>query len=282
MPNPIADPLVENVTSLDLEGLVLIDSSRAGAVVLTINRPQVKNALNGEVARALKSAFETLHAADHVRIVFLRGAGGNFSSGVDMDWLRAAATDWTETDLRHEAMHVAEMLHALTAIPALTVALIEGEATGGGAGLAAACDMAVAASDARFAFPEVKMGGVPAVVAPYVVNAIGPRQAKNLFVTGRAFDAAYAQQIGLIQQIEDAGGMDAVIHRLTAEAMQNAPAAMHDAKRLVWDVWGRPLDHGLKDETAKRFARTRFSEEGREGMTAALEGRRPSWAIPQT
>jgi methylglutaconyl-CoA hydratase len=283
MPNSIADPLVENVTSPDLEGLVLIDSTRAGAVVLTINRPQMKNALNGEVARALKSAFETLHAADHVRIVFLRGAGGDFSSGVDMDWLRTAATDWTETDLRHEAMHVAEMLHALTAIPALTVALVEGEATGGGAGLVAACDMAVAASDARFAFPEVKMGGVPAVVAPYVVNAIGPRQAKNLFMSGRTFDAAYAQQIGLIQQIEgvssvEGGGMDLVIRRLTVEAMQNAPAAMHDAKRLVWEVWGRPLDHGLMAETTKRFAKTRFSDEGREGMAAAIEGRKPDWA----
>jgi methylglutaconyl-CoA hydratase len=278
MPNPIADPLVENVVSPDLQGLVLIDSTRAGAVVLTINQPQTRNALNGEIAAALKEAFETLHAADHVRVVFLRGAGGNFSSGVDMDWLRTEATDWTEADLRDDALAIAGMLHALTTIPALTVALVEGEATGDGAGLAAACDMAVAAADARFAFPQVKMGAVAAIVAPYVVNAIGPRQAKNLFMTGRVFDAAYAQQIGLIQQIEDAGGMETAIRRLTAEAMQNGPKAMHEAKALVWEVWGRPLDHGLMEETAKRHAKVAFGDEGREGLSAVIAGRRPSWA----
>ena len=278
MPNPIADPLVENVVSPDLAGLVLIDSTRTGAVVLTINRPRTGNALNGEVAAALKEAFETLHAADHVRVVFLRGAGGNFSSGADMEWLRTAATDWTEADQREEAMIFAGMLHALTAIPALTVALVEGEAAGCGVGLVAACDMAVAAVDARFAFPEVKMGAVSAVAAPYVVNAIGPRQAKNLFMTGRTIDAVYAQQIGLIQQIEDVGGMEPAIRRLTAETLANGPEAMHEAKRLVWEVWGRPLDHGLMEETAKRFARVRFSEEGREGLDAVIEGRRPSWA----
>ncbi|MDB5459441.1 MAG: enoyl-CoA hydratase/isomerase family protein [Caulobacteraceae bacterium] len=290
MPNPIADPLVENAVSPDLEGLVTIDASVVGAVVVTINRPETNNALNGEVCAALKEAFETLHAADHVRVVFLRGAGGNFSSGVDMEWLRTAAADWTEADLRDDAMTMAGMLHALTTIPALTVALVEGAATGGGAGLVAACDMAVSAADARYAFPEVRMGGVPAVVAPYVVNAIGPRQAKNLFMTGRTFDAAYAQQIGLVQQIvdspppEDSGGdasgaIGVVIQRLTAEALANGPEAMHQAKRMVWEVWGRPLDRGLMEETAKRFARVRFSEEGREGLAAVIEGRLPSWAI---
>jgi methylglutaconyl-CoA hydratase len=286
MPNPIADPLVENAVSPDLEGLVTIDASVAGAAVVTINRAETNNALNGEVAAALKEAFETLHAADHVRVVFLRGAGGNFSSGVDMDWLRTAASDWSEADLRDDAMIMAGMLHALTTIPALTVALVEGEASGGGAGLVAACDMAVSAADARYAFPEVKMGGVPAVVAPYVVNAIGPRQAKNLFMTGRTFDAAYAQQIGLVQQIVASlplegmgGGMDQAIQRLTAEALANGPEAMHEAKRMVWEVWGRPLDHALMEETAKRFAKTGFSEEGREGLAAVIEGRRPGWAI---
>jgi methylglutaconyl-CoA hydratase len=138
--------------------------------------------------------------------------------------------------------------------------------------------MAVAASDARFAFPSVKSGALPAMAAPYVVNAIGPRQAKSLFMTGRGFDALYAQQIGLVQQIVDGGDMDAVIHRLTAEAMQNGPKAMHEAKRLVWEVWGRPLDHALMEETAKRFAKVRFSDEGREGLDAVIEGRQPSWA----
>ncbi len=279
MTNPIAHPLVENVGSPDLEGLVSIDSTRAGAVVLTLNGPGPGNAINGEVASALKDAFETLHAADHVRVVFLRGAGGTFSSGADIEWLKTAATDWTEADMRNEAMLMANMLHALTKIPALVVALVEGEAIGGGVGLIAACDMAVAAADARFAFPEVKMGGVPAVVAPYIVNAIGPRHAKGLFMTGRTFDALHAQQIGLIQQIEDAGAIDAAIARITTEVLANGPEAMHECKKMVWEVWGRPLEHSLLEETAKRFAKTRFSDEGREGLQAVVDGRRPGWAM---
>ena len=280
MSNSIAHPLVENVVSPDLDGLVSIDSTRSGAVVLTINGPGPGNAINGEVASALKEVFETLHAADHVRVVFLRGAGATFSSGADVAWLKTAASDWTEADMRDEAMLMAGMLQALTKIPALTVALVEGSASGGGAGLAAACDMAVASADAVFAFPEVKMGGAPAVIAPYVVNAIGPRQAKNLFMTGRAFDAAFALQIGLIQQIAGGAGLDAVIAGLSAEVFANGPEAMRECKSLVWDVWARPLDHGLMEETAKRFARTRFSDEGREGLQALVDGRRPGWAIP--
>jgi methylglutaconyl-CoA hydratase len=279
MPNPIADPLVENAVSPDLEGLVTIESKMVGAVEVSINRPQTNNALNGEVAQALTEAFETLHGADHVRIVFLRGAGSTFSGGADTEWLRTAATDWTEADLRDEAMLVANMLRALTAIPALTVALIEGEAIGGGAGLAAACDLAVATRSASFAFPEVKMGAVAAVSAPYVVNAIGPRQAKILFATGRRFDAAHAERIGLVQELVDgAQGLAETMVRMTEEAMANGPQAVHESKRMVWELWGRPTDHALMEDTAKRFARSRFSEEGREGLAAHLEGRKPGWS----
>jgi methylglutaconyl-CoA hydratase len=278
MSNPIADPLVENPISPDLEGLVTLDASVAGAVTVSLANPG--NALDGEVAGALREAFETLHAADHVRVVFLRDVTGTFFSGPLADWARIASTEWSAADLRDEAMIVAHMLHALTRIPALTVALVEGEATGVGAGLVAACDMAVAASGASFAFPEVKGGAVPAMAAPYVVNAIGPRQAKNLFMTGRAFDAAYALQTGLVQEVVDASAMDAAIARLTAEALSNSPEAMHEAKAMVWQVWGRPLDHALLEETAKRFVAGRFGEEGREGLAAVVEGRRPGWAIP--
>ena len=123
------------------------------------------------------------------------------------------------------------------------------------------------------------MGGVPAVVAPYVVNAIGLRQAKALFLTGRHFDAAQALTIGLVQEVvEGAEGLAAAIERLAGEALANGPEAMREAKQLVWDVWGQPFDHALMEETAKRFARARFGKEGREGLAAALAGRKPGWA----
>jgi len=276
MPNSIADPLVENVISADLEGVVTIDSTRNGAVVISLAEPG--DALDVEVSGALSEVFETLHAADHVRVVFVRGFGKSFFSGSLADWASIAATEWTDADLRDAALGVARMLHAVTKIPALTVALVEGEAIGVGAGLVAACDMAIAASDARFAFAEVRSGAVPAMAAPYVVNAIGPRQAKALFMTGRVFDAAYALQIGLIQQIAEGADVEAVINKVIEAAMGNGPQAMHEAKRLVWDVWGRPLDRALMEDTATRFARSRFSAEGREGLGAMIEGRAPDWA----
>jgi methylglutaconyl-CoA hydratase len=277
MSNPIADPLVENAVSPDLEGLVTIDASVSGAVTVSLAKPG--NALDGEIAGALREAFETLHAADHVRVVFLRDPTGAFFSGPLADWSRIASTEWSDADLRDEAMIVAHMLHALTKIPALTVALIEGEATGVSLGLIAACDAAVAVSGARFAFPEVRGGAVPAMAAPYIVNAIGPRQARALFATGREFDAAFAQGIGLVQEIVDASGMDAAIARLTADALAAGPVALHEAKTMVWQVWGRPLDHALMEETAKRFVASRFGDEGREGLAAVVEGRRPGWAV---
>ncbi|HVY35074.1 MAG TPA: enoyl-CoA hydratase-related protein [Caulobacteraceae bacterium] len=274
MSNPIATPLVDDVDTGELGGLIRLDTHADGAVVISLLRP----ALNGAVTAALTEAFETLHGADHVRIVFLRGAGKTFCTGVDPAWLKIAASDWSEADLREEGLKVAGMFRALTAIPALTVALIEGEAIGGGAGLAAACDLAVATADTRFAFPEVTHGAVAALVAPFVVNAIGPRQAKALFATGRTFDAAYAEKIGLVQEIvEDAEGLTSAAERLTEQALATAPGAVAESKTLVWRVWAQIQDHALLQDVAHRFARSRMSEEGREGLAASLEGRRPNW-----
>lgn len=274
MPNPIAHPLVEDVNTGELSGVISLDTQADGAAVVTLKRP----VFNGAVAAALTEAFETLHGADHVRIVFLKGAGGRFCTGYDRDWVKVAAEDWSEADMREEAVQTAGMLRALTALPALTVALVEGEAVGMGAALACACDLALATHNARFSFPDVLSGAAPWLAAPFVVNAIGPRQAKALFATGRNFDAAYAERIGLVQEVvEDAEGLAAAAERLTEQAMAVAPAALAESKRMAWTVWGREPDHGLLHEIAHKFAESRFSEEGREGMAALLHGRRPAW-----
>ncbi len=274
MPNSIAHPLVEDVDTGELDGLIRLDTLADGAVVISLLRP----VLNGATAAALTEAFETLHGADHVRIVFLKAAGKVFCTGADPAWLKVSAEDWSESDLREEALKITGMLHALTAVPALTVALIEGEAIGAGAGLAAACDLAVATVDTRFAFPDVTHGATSALVAPFVVNAIGPRQAKALFATGRTFDAAHAEKIGLIHEIvEDPEGLNAAADRLTEQALAAAPRAVAESKRLVWEVWGKAQDHALMRDVAHRFARARFSDEGREGLAATLAGRRPNW-----
>ncbi|MGZ8370909.1 MAG: enoyl-CoA hydratase-related protein [Caulobacteraceae bacterium] len=276
--NPIADPLVENVIVDDVASVVTLDATPEGVATVTINRPDKRNAMNQLVIEGLTEAFETLQGAEGVRIVFLRGAGEAFCAGADLEWMRAAA-DYSEGDNRDDAMALAKMLKELSRIPVLTVALVHGRAMGGGAGLAAVCDYAAATQNAMFAFSEAKLGLIPAMISPYVVNAIGPRYARPLFMTGQAFDAAYAEKIGLVHEVvADAAGLDAVRDRLTAEAMTAAPEAAAEAKKLVWDVWARPINHDLMDETAKRIARKRVSDEGQEGVRAFLDKRKPSWS----
>jgi len=158
-------------------------------------------------------------------------------------------------------------------------ALVQGGAYGGGAGLAAACDVAIATADAAFAFSEVRLGLIAATISPYVIAAIGQRRARSLFATGQTFDAALAQHIGLIDEVvEDAAGLAAARERFAAEIMACAPGAVAASKRLVAEVAGRAIDHGLMADTARRIAHARVGEEGQEGVRAFLQRRKPGWA----
>ena len=278
MTNPIADPIVEVSDTETMTPLVHIDSTPDGAVTVWINRPAKKNAFDAETIAGLRQAFETLHGAEGVRIVFLRGVGGAFSAGADLSWM-AQAVEWDEDDNRQDALGLAAMLKALHDIPALTVALVEGSAFGGGAGLVAACDHALATADARFSFSEVKLGLTPATISPYVIQALGPRTAKLLFATGRVFDADAAWSYGLVDEVfDDVAGLDAARDALIEEMAPCAPGAIGDAKALVNDFVGQKLDKGLIEESARRIARRRVSPEGQEGVRAFLGRRKPSWA----
>ena len=278
MTNPIADPLVEVPDTDAASKLVHIEATPEGVATVTLNRALRRNAFNAELIAALHEAFETLQGAEGVRVVFLRGAGGTFSAGADLEWMRDAI-DRTEADTRDDAYQMARMLKSLWDIPALTVALVEGGAFGGGAGLAAACDMAVAMSDAKFSFSEVRLGIIAATISPYVVAAVGPREARGLFATGRLFDAAYAEKIGLVTEVvADAAELDAARDRIATDMTACAPGAVAESKRLVDDVAYQPIED-VMDETAKRIARIRISDEGQEGVRAFLEKRKPSWAL---
>ncbi|HZC16767.1 MAG TPA: enoyl-CoA hydratase-related protein [Caulobacteraceae bacterium] len=278
MNNPIADPLVEVKDTDATGGLVEFEGTPEGAVTVWINRAARKNAFDSSTIAALHQAFETLHGQDGVRIVFVRGRGGNFSAGADLDWMREAA-DLTEDDNHEDAMAMARMLKQLYDLRPLTVALVEGGAFGGGVGLIAACDMAIAVNDARFAFSEVKLGIIPATISPYVVRAIGPRAARGLFATGRMFDAGEAEKLGLVNElVADAEALDVAQARLSADIMACAPGAVAAAKDLVAFVANDgDIDHHTLDETARRIARARVGDEGREGIAAFLEKRKPSW-----
>ncbi|THD76221.1 MAG: enoyl-CoA hydratase/isomerase family protein [Phenylobacterium sp.] len=278
MTNPIADPLVEVPDTNATSDLVRIEATEAGAATVIMNRPARKNAFDPDLIAALDQAFETLAGAEGVRVVFLRGAGGTFSAGADLAWMRESIT-LTEADNRDDAMALAAMLKRLWDLPALTVALVEGGAFGGGAGLAAACDLAIAVRGANFSFSEVRLGLIPGVISPYVVGAIGPRAARGLFASARVFDADHAEKIGLITEVvADAAALEAAKARIAREVLACAPDAMADAKRLVSDVYAREIDHNLMELTAKRIAAARVGEEGQEGVQAFLDRRKPRWA----
>ena len=278
MTNPIADPLVEVADSDIDETLVHIEATVEGVATVTINRPARRNAFDARLIGALREAFETLQGAEGVRVVFLRGAGGVFSAGADLDWMREAA-DRSESDNRDDAYQMAVMLKSLWDIPALTVALVEGGAFGGGAGLAAVCDLAVATASAKFSFSEVRLGLIAATISPYVVGAVGPRMARALFATGSVFDAAYAEKVGLITEVvADTAALEAARDRIAAEMMTCAPGAVADSKKLVEDVAYRPIE-SVMEETAKRIARIRVSPEGQEGVRAFLDKRKASWVV---
>jgi methylglutaconyl-CoA hydratase len=256
---------------------VLFEVSPEGVAVVTLNRPDKRNAFNELMIANLAEHFETLKGAEHVRIVFVRGAGPTFCAGADIDWMKRGG-ERTAGDNETDALALARMLRHLYELPQLTVALAHGAAMGGGAGLIAACDVAVAVKDTQFRFSEVRLGLTPATIAPFVVEAIGPRHAKALFASGEGFDAAYAERIGLVQfVVDDEASLRPMMEQLSNLALAAAPGAVADAKALVRFVTGHKIDDGLSRETARRIAARRASAEGKEGLAAFLEKRKPEW-----
>jgi methylglutaconyl-CoA hydratase len=276
--NPIADPFVEVPDTDATSDLVLLEATEEGVVTVTLNRPHKKNAFDFELIGALRETFETLRDQENIRVVFVQGAGGTFSAGADLEWMRDAV-EHTEEDNRDDAMQMAIMLKHLHDIPALTVALIEGGGFGGGAGLAAACDMGVAVRSAKFAFSEVKLGLIAATVSPYVVAAVGTRRARRLFASGEVFDAEQARLYGLIDEVvADVEALAAAKARIAAAQRLCSPGAVAESKKLVGEVAGREIDHGLMVHTARRIAAQRVGDDGQAGVRAFLDGRKGPWA----
>ncbi|MGD2133166.1 MAG: enoyl-CoA hydratase-related protein [Maricaulaceae bacterium] len=256
---------------------VVVDASPGGVAVVLLNRPEQHNAFNNEMVEGLDEAFETLHGADHVRVVILRGSGKSFSAGADIESMRAAA-GFSIDENEGDALRAAHMFQKLRNLPQLTVAAVHGAAMGGGAGLVAACDVGVALKSAKFRFSEVRLGIIPAMISPYVIEAIGPKWARALFTTGEGFDGGYAEKIGLVQYaVEDENELETMLEEVTKLAFHAAPGALAEAKRLIADVAGKPIDGALAHMTARRIAERRASDEGREGLAAFLEKRPPSW-----
>ncbi|MEH6695951.1 MAG: enoyl-CoA hydratase-related protein [Hyphomonas sp.] len=258
---------------------ISLQATQEGLAVVTLNRPDVHNAFNALVVEELKDAFEVISDQETIRMMILRGNGPSFSAGADLNWMKQAAELHTKDDNEDDAQKLAAMLQALYDMPQMTLALVHGAAMGGGAGLVAACDVAVAMTGTKFRFSEVRLGLTPATISPYVIDAIGPRRARALFVTAETFDAEYAERMGLVHYVvADQPGMTAMEEHIANLVFSAAPGAVADAKRLVADVTGEVIDKDLGHETARRIAARRASDEGREGVAAFLEKRKPSWS----
>lgn len=257
---------------------VLLNVTQEGVAMITLNRPHVHNAFNAELVQKLNAILDDLEDQDGVRVVLIDGAGKSFSAGGDLAAMRKAA-DQSESEIRDESGDFALLLMKLRALPMPSVALVHGAALAGGIGLVAACDIAVATADAVFGLSEVRLGIIPAIISPYVVEAIGPRAARRYMLTGERFGAEEALRLGLIQAVvPDTPALATESERLTTLLLQAGPKALSAAKELLDLVTFMPIDEDLAEETVAMIAERRVSDEAKEGLTAFLEKRKPSWA----
>jgi methylglutaconyl-CoA hydratase len=247
----------------------------AGVARLTLARPERHNAFDPAMLAELTDAFGALGADPAVRVVVLAGEGPSFSAGADLGYMKAVAELGYEENVA-DAERLADLLALIRDCPKPVLARVHGVALGGGAGLVATADLAVAAADTRFAFSEVRIGLVPAVIAPFVVPKIGASAARALFLTGERFDAERALAIGLVHQVVPPEALDAAVDEAVQALLAGAPEAQAAAKRLVAHVAGQPT--GLREHTARLIAERRASAEGQAGMGAFLGRRRPPWA----
>jgi methylglutaconyl-CoA hydratase len=243
---------------------------------LRLNRPELHNAFDAMLIAALTGALEAVAADDSVRVVVLEGEGLSFSAGADLNWMRGMAAASEEAN-RTDALALARLMRLLDELPRPTIARVQGAAFGGGVGLVACCDIAIASTEAKFGLTESKLGLLPAVISPYVIDAIGPRQARRWFATAEIFDAATALHIGLLHQVVAADALDTAVHRQVELLLKAGPHASAQAKSLVRRVaFERDRDR-LDHDNAALIARLRVGEEGQEGLGAFLDKRKPHW-----
>jgi methylglutaconyl-CoA hydratase len=243
---------------------------------LRLNRPELHNAFDAVLIAALTGALEAIANDDSVRVVVLEGEGASFSAGADLNWMRGMATA-SEAENRDDALALARLMRALDELPRPTIARVHGAAFGGGVGLVACCDIAIGSAEAKFGLTESRLGLLPAVISPYVIEAIGPRQARRWFATGETFDAATALQIGLLHQVVPGEDLDAAVQRQVDLLLKAGPVAAASAKALVRRVAGQNDRDRLDADNAALIARLRVSEEGQEGLGAFLDKRKPRW-----
>jgi methylglutaconyl-CoA hydratase len=241
-----------------------------------LNRPDVRNAFNDGVIAELTAAFAAFAHDDDLRAVVLGGHGKAFCAGADLAWMRAMA-DYSWDQNRADAQALADMLWTVYTCPVPVVGRLHGDCYAGGVGLAAVCDVLVAADAVHFCLSEARLGLLPATIGPYVIRALGEQASRRYFTTAERFDASIAKALGFVHEVVAADALDAKVGEIVAALGANGPAAVKACKRLVQDLAGRPIDDALRADTARRIADIRASAEGREGVQAFLHKREPAW-----
>jgi len=259
-----------------MSNLVRIERDHDVARV-TLNRPELNNALNRALIEELRAAFESIAADRAIATLVLAGEGKSLCAGADINAMREAGTYTREENIA-DAMPLVHMLSALDRMPQTTVARVQGPIYGGGVGVVAACDIAVGWGDAPFCLWEPRLGIVPGMISPYVLRAIGERPAGRFFQPAEVFNADEARRIGLLHEVVAADALDERIAKMLKQLKSAAPGARSIAKKLAGDIVGRPIDETLMTETAQLIADVRAMPEAREGLTAFLEKRKPSWS----
>lgn len=265
---------------IDQESAVLLQRRPDGVTEVVLNRPDKRNAFDDVIIQQLISALEDVEHDQKTKVVILRSEGKHFSAGADLGWMRRMADNSRQENL-DDSRELARLMNVLNHLSKPVIGLVQGAAYGGAVGLAACCDIVLATEQASFCLSEVKLGLIPAVISPYVVRAIGERQARRYFITAEIFSARQAEHFGLVHEVcADVEAMNRRCDELLLQLALNGPEAMQAAKNLVFAVSHKPISGEVIDDTAHRIADIRVGEEGQEGLSAFLNKRKANW-VPE-
>ncbi len=259
-----------------MAGLILQTDVR-GVATLILNRPEKHNAFDDVLITDLLQFLDNIEHDKSIRVLVLRAQGKSFCAGADLDWMRRMADFDFEQNLA-DARQLARLMYRLNRLNKPVIALVQGASFGGGVGLIACCDIAIASTDAIFSLSEVRLGLIPSVISPYVIAAIGSRAARRYFLSGERFDAARALQLGLLHEVVEPETLDVSLEQCIDSLLISGPGAQGAAKELIQHVKGRAIDESLIEETARRIAEVRACDEAREGLNAFLEKCKPDWS----
>jgi methylglutaconyl-CoA hydratase len=242
---------------------------------VTLNRPELHNAFNDTLIAEISECFKTLGSDDKTHLIILSGSGKSFCAGADINWMKSMI-EYSRSENIEDSQKLADMFKIIDECPKPVICKINGAAFGGGVGLVASCDVAVATDTAKFSFSEVRLGIIPAVISPYVLPRIGPGYARKLFITGERFDANTALKIGLVHSVVNQSDLDKEVMELADIMLSNGPKAMHEVKLLI-SSWRDMSAEDFRKHTVEKIADLRTSEEGSEGLKAFLEKRKSEW-----